>query len=506
MVAFVSTGPNGYGDDSKDVSAKARAPDGPRAPDLERALAGRGASTADKGLEDPFADQIAADLTDILLRPIWLHLGNVAVALVAIGFLWAELKDAAALYWALFGIVAYGARMVVVQLYRRFVALHGLAGPLQARRWIRLYYPCAVLLGLFWGIAPLIAQRAPASSSDGMAAAILFIVAWMMAAGVMSHALRMEAVDAFLWPATIVAAIGASLWQPWPYEAVALLMVAYAIMLRMLAQRLNAASMGALRGQYEKADLARRLSEANMEVREASRAKSEFLANMSHELRTPLNAIIGFSEIMAREILGPLGQARYRDYAHDIQDSGKHLLGVINDILDLSRVEAGRMTLLEDEVDLCAVIGGCVRLLSHRAATAGVTIACDFQPGLPRIRADEGRIRQIGFNLLANSIKYTPQGGEVRIRIAPNGDGEMELAIADTGIGMSPEDIPIALTPFQQVQTGGARNLGGTGLGLPLTKTLVELHGGRLAISSALGQGTTVSAIFPAERVLPNTG
>src|SRR5579883_557241 len=490
MVASASTEPNGRGDDPENVSAKGRQPGAPRAPDLERALAGRGAPVSEEEPEDQFADQIAADLTDILLRPIWLHLGNVAVALVAIALLWVELGDAAALYWALF----------------RSVAFNGPAGPLEARRWIRLYYPCAVLLGLFWGIAPHIARLAPAASGDGVAAAILFIVAWMMAAGVMSHALRMEAVDAFLWPATTVAAIGALLWRPWPYKVIALLMIAYAIMLRMLAQRLNAASMGALRGQYEKANLARRLSEANMEVREASRAKSEFLANMSHELRTPLNAIIGFSEIMAREILGPLGQTRYRDYAHDIQDSGKHLLGVINDILDLSRIEAGRMTLLEDEVDLCAVIAGCVRLLSHRAATAGVVIDCDFQPAMPRIRADEGRIRQIGFNLLANSIKYTPQGGEVRIRIAPNGDGEIELAIADTGIGMSPEDIPIALTPFRQVQTGGARNVGGTGLGLPLTKTLVELHGGRLAISSALGQGTTVSAIFPAERVLPNTG
>jgi signal transduction histidine kinase len=264
--------------------------------------------------------------------------------------------------------------------------------------------------------------------------------------------------------------------------------------------------MGALRGQYEKAELARRLSEANLEVREASRAKSEFLANMSHELRTPLNAIIGFSEIMAREILGPVGQPRYRDYAHDIQDSGKHLLGVINDILDLSRIEAGRMTLVEDEVDLAAVISGCVRLLSYRAATAGVAIVPDFDKETCRIRADEGRIRQIGFNLLANAIKFTPQGGEVRIAIAPNHDGEVELTVADTGIGMRPEDIPVAMTPFQQVQTGGVRNIGGTGLGLPLTKTLVELHGGRLAISSALGEGTTVSAVFPRERVMSATG
>jgi two-component system cell cycle sensor histidine kinase PleC len=503
MVASISAQPDGCEADSGEDSVVNPRSSGPNAPDLARALSGRGQPTYGDDPQDQFADLIAADLTDVLLRPVWLHAVSAGVALIVTALLWTECGPAAALPWIGLGAFAYGSRYLVVRLYRRFAGRQGSTRADDAGRWIRRYYPCAILLGLFWGSLPLVVALSPASSADGSAAVILFVAAWMMAGGVMTHAVRMDAVDAFLWPAATLVAVGSLLWPPWPYRAIPILALAYAFMLRLLSQRLNAASTGALRGQYEKAALAEQLSEANMEVREASRAKSEFLANMSHELRTPLNAIIGFSEIMAREILGPVGQARYRDYANDIQDSGKHLLGVINDILDLSRVEAGRMTLLEDEVDLASVIGGCVRLLSHRAATAGVAITVDFQAETPRICADEGRIRQIGFNLLANAIKFTPQGGEVTISVAPNDDGEVEFTVKDTGIGMRPEDIPIALTPFQQVQTGGVRNQGGTGLGLPLTKTLVELHGGRLVISSQLGQGTTVCAIFPLERVLP---
>lgn len=450
---------------------------------------------------DPFADLIAAALTDALLRPIWLHFASAAVALITVAVLWVKVGPKHALAWLALGISAYGSRFIIVLLYRRAPHPDAVSRLTRTRRWMRRYYPSVILLGVFWGGAPAVIAMSPSSAVDGSAALVLFVAAWMMASSVMTHSARIDTVDAFIWPAAILLMVACFAWPQWPYRAIAALAIPYAVMLRLLSLQLNAASVDALRGQYEKAALADQLFRANAEVREASRAKSEFLANMSHELRTPLNAIIGFSEIMAREILGPIGEDRYRDYAADIQDSGKHLLGVINDILDLSRIEAGEMALLEDDVDLACVMGGCVRLLSHRAA--GVAIETDFDPSAPLIRADEGRIRQIGFNLIANAIKFTPQGGQVRISIGPNGDGEIVLTVADTGIGMRPEDIPIALTPFQQVRTGGMRNHGGTGLGLPLTKTLVELHGGQLAVSSALGLGTTVSVTFPRNRVLP---
>jgi len=452
---------------------------------------------------EPFADLIAADLTEMLLHPVWVHVISVTVAFVTVVILAAEVALKYALMWAALGIAAYGIRGIVVWFFLRTERPESPAARLErSRRWMRLYYPGAILLGIFWGGAPLLITISPTSANDGSAALILFIVAWMMAGGVMTHSARIEAVDAFIWPAAVLVSIAGLSLQEWPYKAIAALSLAYAAMLRLLSLRLNRASVAALRGQYEKATLADRLATAAAEVRQASRAKSEFLANMSHELRTPLNAIIGFSEIMAREILGPIGQARYRDYASDIQVSGKHLLGVINDILDLSRIEAGKMTLVDDEVNLADVIGGCVHLLSHRVLAAGLSVERQFNPETPLIRADEGRIRQIGFNLIANAIKFTPRGGSVWVSIGTNDAGEIVLSVADTGIGMRPEDIPIALTPFQQVQTGGARNHGGTGLGLPLTKTLVELHDGRLEISSALGQGTTVSVTFPRGRAV----
>ena len=452
---------------------------------------------------DPFADLISADLTDSLLHPIWLHFASATVALVATIVLWAEVGPKHALLWGVLAVAAYGGRLVIVLLYRDASRRRTLPRQELTRRWIRRYYPSAILLGVFWGGAPAVIAQSPASASDGSAALMLFLSAWMMAGSVMTHSARIDAVDVFIWPAGILLAVAGLTWPQWPYRMIAALAIPFVVMLRLLGLRLHAASVDALRGQYEKAALADQLFRANAEVREASRAKSEFLANMSHELRTPLNAIIGFSEIMARQILGPIGLDRYRDYASDIQNSGTHLLGVINDILDLSRVEAGRMTLLEDKVDLADVIGSCVHLLSHRAATAGVALDTDFSDATPPIHADEGRIRQIGFNLIANAIKFTPQGGQARIVVAANAQGEVTLTVADTGIGMRPEDIPIALAPFQQVQTAGLRNHGGTGLGLPLTKTLVELHGGRLDIFSALGVGTTVTVIFPRSRILP---
>ncbi|HXP75353.1 MAG TPA: ATP-binding protein [Stellaceae bacterium] len=239
------------------------------------------------------------------------------------------------------------------------------------------------------------------------------------------------------------------------------------------------------------------LAATQISLESANRAKTDFLAHMSHELRTPLNAIIGFSEMIASALVGPLS-ARYRDYATDVNVSGKHLLEIINDILDLSKVEAGRLELQEATVSLAAVVEACRRMVTERADAAGV--ALKIHPADLIMQADELRLKQVLLNLLSNAIKFTPKGGLVTVATTVTAAGEIAISVADTGIGMRPEDIPRALEPFGQVDDAGKAPREGTGLGLPLAVCLTELHQGRLSVESAPGRGTTVTVILPAER------
>ena len=238
----------------------------------------------------------------------------------------------------------------------------------------------------------------------------------------------------------------------------------------------------------------------------ANRAKSEFLANMSHELRTPLNAIIGFSQIINSRMFGA-DIDRYVDYAHDIHNSGKDLLKIINDILDLSKIEAGQMNLSDQAVDLDRVITGCIKVVAERAQRGRITIERNLPEHMSRLWADELRVKQMVNNLLTNAVKFTEPGGRVVISVrpsyTPNGvqDG-VDIVVRDTGIGMDPSEIPIALSPFGQVDQGLARRHEGTGLGLPLVRRMIELHQGQLNLSSARGKGTTATLHFPANRVV----
>ena len=223
----------------------------------------------------------------------------------------------------------------------------------------------------------------------------------------------------------------------------------------------------------------------------ASRAKSEFLANISHELRTPLNAVIGFSEVMIQEVFGPVGNDRYRDYAGDIRQSGLHLLGVINDLLDYSKVEAGRLELHVEDISPAAILDKCTRMMRQRAEAENLTLVTDNGDAATSVvQGDDRKITQVVLNLLSNAIKFTPAGGVIRLSIRQAGDG-VDIIVADSGIGMSAKDIDLALSPFGQVDSSLNREYTGTGLGLPLSKSLVELHGGTMTIDSAPGKGTT---------------
>jgi PAS domain S-box-containing protein len=244
------------------------------------------------------------------------------------------------------------------------------------------------------------------------------------------------------------------------------------------------------------------LTQAKEQADFANRSKSEFLANMSHELRTPLNAIIGFSEIIRDQMFGPVGQPQYVEYSNDIHDSGELLLSLINDILDMSKVEAGKRALAESVIDVERVIQAVVRLVASRAKAGRLHLNVSIPHDLPALHGEERAIKQVLTNLLTNAIKFTPESGHVDLTAKVDEFGRMSIVVQDSGIGIAPDDIAQALTPFGQIESALSRKTQGTGLGLPLTKALVELHGGVLDLQSEVGKGTTITIIFPAERTI----
>jgi PAS domain S-box-containing protein len=257
-----------------------------------------------------------------------------------------------------------------------------------------------------------------------------------------------------------------------------------------------------LRDITERVEEERTLVAAKEVADAASRAKSEFLANMSHELRTPLNAIIGFSEMMSMQQLGPLGDKRYEEYAADIASSGKHLLDLINDILDVAKIEARQMRLDESAVDLGRTAHESLGFLKATANDGSVAVSVDVAQSMPRVLADERKMKQIVLNLLSNAVRFTPKGGAVTVRIAIGKNGEPTLVVSDTGIGIPLEQLPYIGQPFVQVDGGLNGRFEGTGLGLALSKALTELHGGTLTIESEVGRGTTVTVRLPPDRVV----
>jgi signal transduction histidine kinase len=248
--------------------------------------------------------------------------------------------------------------------------------------------------------------------------------------------------------------------------------------------------------------LVRELNIAKQAADDANRAKSEFLASMSHELRTPLNAILGFSEVIKEELFGPGGLAKYVDYAQDVHNSGQHLLDLINDILDLSKIDAGKVELREEDISVTGLIADSASLVCDRAQKSGVGLEILPATDLPSLWADKRLLTQILLNLLSNAVKFTPAGGRVTVQAEQDAQGGLRITVADSGIGMSEAEIAKAMSLYGQIDSRISRKHQGTGLGLPISRSLARMHGGELEVDSKSGQGTRITLVLPPQRCM----
>jgi len=348
-----------------------------------------------------------------------------------------------------------------------------------------------------------VGRRSRATLPPAVRAALDVLDAWISRLGRLGSAAYLTAMTAL---GVIVLHIALQRLEGLPVQPIALLNLASEIILVagpiIFYAREVIAQLKTSRSRMD--EMSRRLQISVDQAETANRAKSTFLANMSHELRTPLNAIMGFSEVMKEQHLGPMNNDRYLSYAGDILASGSYLLGIINDILDLSKIEAGKMTVENaKEFPLCEALLASLAICNSLGEKFGVGIESRMPPDHVRILAVERMIRQIMINLLGNAIKFTPAGGKVLIGGSPSIDGGYIVTVQDSGIGMSDEDIAKALTPFGQVENRMTATHNGTGLGLPLAKAMLELHDGRLEIMSRPGSGTRISLYFPPSRMNP---
>ncbi len=377
--------------------------------------------------------------------------------------------------------------------------------PAGTRRWRRRF----LVLDLLYGIAWTVILVMPTSYDVVTNTLMMFLMLLVVAVSSMIASTLPIAAFAATVPVTSAIALKFAERGTFDYYALAVLVVATEAYFALLAHRLHSTTLATLEARAEKDALIGELEqakaisdEARHRAESANVAKSRFLAQMSHELRTPLNAILGFSEVMKSEIFGAHAVSVYKDYSADIHNSGVHLLNLINEILDLSRIEAGRYELNEEAVSVAHVVADCHHLLKLRASSRGITIHEMFEQDMPRIWADERAIRQIVLNLLSNSIKFTPQGGEIWLKAGWTASGGQYLSVKDTGSGIAEDEIPIVLASFGQGSNSIKSAEQGAGLGLPIAKSLIDMHGGTFTLKSKLRIGTEVVITFPPERVM----
>ncbi len=422
-----------------------------------------------------------------------------ALLVAAAACAWVPLYKASA--W--FGFVAIASGLMLV-LCRRFLA----EPSAQARIgfWRKTMPLAEMLHGVAWALLPALFAGVAAPGAHFFLTTTLLIVS---ALTVMLAATMPIAVYAGLVP--ITAAIMLFFSGRSDIDSVTMLMMAACAQLFFifLANRLYSTSVATIEFRAEKDALIAELGtakansdEARRKAEEANLAKSRFLATMSHELRTPLNAILGFSEVMKNEVFGTHANAAYKEYSGDIHGSGQHLLNLINEILDLSRIEAGKYELNEEALSLAGIADDGIHMLNLRAKAKGQTIRQAFEPDLPKIWADERAIRQVVLNILSNAIKFTPQGGEISVKVGWTATGGQYVSVSDTGPGIPEDEIPVVLQSFGRGSLAIKTAEQGSGLGLPIVKGLIDLHNGGFSLKSRPRAGTEVTITLPAERVM----
>ncbi len=415
-----------------------------------------------------------------------------------------------AMFWApprellLWLATVFVAKGILVSLCRQFIKAP--RDDAQTPAWRAKITAAEFLYGVCWAGVAFISPATQGEAAHTFIFATLLVVISMR---VLFASTVMPIVYAGTLPMTAAILIRFALLDNPFYWAMAAMAVGVYIYFIWLMKGLNATVVAMLEFRAEKDALIAELEqaksisdEARLRAEEANLAKSRFLATMSHELRTPLNAILGFSEIMRAEILGAHANPTYKEYAGDIHRSGQHLLNLINEILDISRIEAGRYELREAPLDLANVVAECHRLMRLRAENKGLKLVEVFEPDLPELWADERAMRQICLNLLSNAIKFTPNGGTVTLKIGQTATGGQYLSVKDTGPGIPEDEIPRVLKSFGQGSLAQQSAEGGTGLGLPITKGLTELHDGNFELKSRLRYGTEVIVTFPRKRVM----
>ncbi|MGH7909242.1 MAG: sensor histidine kinase [Thermodesulfobacteriota bacterium] len=435
-------------------------------------------------------------------RPIVIaSLGAVAVILAVA---WNVADRRLLVGWTVLALVVTSLRVALVH---RYYNRKRDAGELPF--WSRALALSEAAAGLLWGLSALFLQ---AFEPLWIKVGTTFAFAALSAVAIAAYSGRRDVFYSFLLPATVPHGLALAHFNAEYDVAIIVLIIACLGLSGLMARKIRRQARAAKKFQIENRGLIARLMHAKDEAEAASRAKTRFLANMSHELRTPLNAIIGFAEMMSRKVLGPVTNPSYEAYVRSIYESGTHLLKVIDEVLDLSRLEAGRVELLDDAVNLDNLIAGTIEIMRGRAQMDGIHVKSSIEPGLPGVRGDSVKLRQVLLNLLSNALKFTPANGRVTISAARSIRGGLAIEVEDNGVGMSPEDLRRVVVPFARLEQrehtkrirAHKRDTGQTsnGLGLPLVKMLVELHGGRFELESTLGRGTLARIILPAERLI----
>lgn len=404
--------------------------------------------------------------------------------------------------WALITVSAYAVLGLIARAYDRTDRSKA-----DIRRWRQYFMGGHALTSVAWAYLASMSCDTCGIDPFAIIQAMMLLIA-MAATAIVSSALRGATIVGFALPVAVFTVFAVDIRGPVQASLVVMLIAAL-VFFSFISAHFRRSAVRTLEFQSEKDALIAELEtaksmsdEARRRAEEANLAKSRFLASMSHELRTPLNAILGFSEVMADEVLGPIENESYRDYAKDIHASGKHLLNLINEILDLSRIEAGRYALNEEAVKLGDIADECIHMMQMKARKKEIRLVPQFEESLPRLWADERSVRQIILNLLTNAVKFTPPGGEVQVKVGWTAGGGQYIAVKDNGPGIPPEEIPIVLSAFGQGSIAIKTAEEGTGLGLPIVQALTDMHGGEFHLNSKLREGTEALVIFPHSRVM----